>query len=320
MYLNKNMIGKVVEIYFEFTTISLYNSDIKIRIGDWLEFPSHSVLGSVISIEKDSIQVEVVGSLEKIKLGDEVSFYDTINEVNVELFGNVWGGFDANLELLDRDFNTKNLELSGLPKYDFIPVVRVNETVHKKQKIGYIELQKKLKYWILTPDNCQEYVVKKINSGTFLPDEKIVILENEDKKYDVKILQQFNFEAKLEPITLGPKSGDGELSIGVENLETKIEESTYNQSQESAFDFTVHVSTFLSNDYNSKKLNYITFLTSQNDIYELVLQKSYNLSLYLAYCGYKVLLKVDLGFEIGELNSCKTINFEGEEGLLFVEK
>ena len=290
------MIGKVVEIYSEYINISLYNQDIKIRIGDWVEFPFHSVLGSIIAIERENIQVKIFGDISKIKSGDEVGLHTGINEVGIEVFGNVWGEFGTNLNNLDLNFNTKNLELSGNHKYDFIPVVRSGESVHKKQKLGYIELQKKLKYWILTPSDCDQYIVKKISSGTFGSDEKIVILESANKKYEVTPCQQFYYESKLEEL-------NSELILAT-----------------TEYDFKILVSQFLSDESNSANLNQITFLTSQKDSYELVLEKSYNIALFLAYCGNKVLYKTDLDFEIPAFESGRITNFEGEEGFLTVEK
>ena len=290
------MIGKVVEIYSEFVNISLYNHEVKIRIGDWVEFPFHSVLGSVTAIEREYIQVKVIGDLSKIKSGEEVGLYSGIKEVSIEMFGNVWGEFGANLNQLDQNFNTKNLELSGNQKYDFIPVVRAGETVIKKQKLGYIVLQKKLKYWILAPEECREYVVKKINSGTFGSGEKIVVLESSNKKYEVTARQQFYLDSML-----------GEIS-------SEVIESIAD------YDFKIIVSQFLGDEVNSKNLNQITFLTSQKDSYELVLEKSYNLALYLTYCGNKVLYKLDLDFDIPVFESGTIVNFEGEEGFLVVER
>ncbi len=344
------MIGKIIEINTEFTTVSLINSDLRIQIGNWVEFSSHSVVGKVIVIERESIQLKIIGEISRIKSNDEVKFYTGINEVGIELFGNVWGEFDANLNLLDRDFNTKNLELTGNYKYDFIPVVRAGETVYAKQKLGYIELQKKLKYWILTPDNFDTFQVKKINSGTFGTDEKVVTLENNEKNYEVKVTQQFKFEDELieakevsdltgfqsnkknSEYTVGKVLVDDEVKTAKKLQKTElivilnsfqdplnsgnIIPSNQNQSD---YDFTIHVSQYLNHESESKELNYITFLTSQNDNYELVLQKSYNVALFLTYCGHKVLYKVDLDFETRTFESGKVVNYEGEEGFLKVE-
>ena len=290
------MLGKVIEIYSEFTIISLYNKDVRMRLGDCIEFRSHSVLGLIIAIERESISVKIIGEITKIKSGDEVDLHHGITEISIGLFGNTWGEFDANLSLLDQNFNTKNLELSGNHKYDFIPVVRAGETVHKSQKLGYIELQKKSKYWILTPDQFDEYTVKKINSGAFGSDEKIVILDKDSKNYEVSACQQFGQFFSIQKMNL-------------ESATSLLE-----------FDFTVVVGEFIDDEITPKELNQITFLTSQSDVHELVLQKSYNVALFLAYCGNKVLYKTNLEFLFLPNQSIKTINYEEEEGFLIVGK
>ena len=116
------------------------------------------------------------------------------------------------------------------------------------------------------------------------------------KKYEVTPCQQFYYESKLEEL-------NSELILAT-----------------AEYDFKIEVSQFLSDESNSANLNQITFLTSQKDSYELVLEKSYNIALFLAYCGNKVLYKTDLDFEIPAFESGRITNFEGEEGFLTVEK
>jgi hypothetical protein len=292
------MLGKIVEIYSEFVNISLSDKISKIRIGSWVEFPTNSVYGVIFCIEKNFCQVKVSVGIEGLKIGNDACLDSTINAVDIDLFGNIWGGSNSNLNLLGINFGTKNLELTGHSKYDFIPVVRNGETVVKKQKLGYFELSKDVKYWMLTPCDESEYEVKKINSGSFSGHDKIVTLEKEDKKYELGLSQQFYYEGKILP---------GSISENVSGSKDYIEK----------YDFIVSVSEFLDESIDNANLKFVTFLLSRSDNWENILQKGYNVSLFLAYCGYKVLFINNLEFPITDeikLDFGKTINFEGEEG------
>lgn len=294
------MLGKVVEIFTEFVSISLLDSNAKIRIGDLVEFPECSVFGMVFAIEKSFCQVKVTKGLVKLKIGYEAQLATSINTINIDLFGNIWGESDSNLSLLDINFGTKNLELTGHSKYDFIPVVRYGESVAKKQKLGYFELAKNLKYWILAPDHETNYEVKKINSGSFSTQDNIIILEKENKKYELGSSQQFYYNGKV----VAKLESDEELAL-VKDFEQ--------------FDFVVSISEFLDEKFDFGNRKFVTFLVSHADNWEIVRQKAYNVGLFLAYCGYKVLFVNNLEFPFTndmELEFGSTINFEGEEGVL----
>jgi hypothetical protein len=294
------MLGKIVEIYSEFVNVSLSDKDIRIRIGDWVEFPSSSVFGIIYVIEKNFCQVKVNNSLEKLKNGDDAQLDSTINNVNINLFGNIWGESNSNLNLLDINFGTKNLELTGNSKYDFIPVVRIGESVTKSQKLGYFELAKNLKYWMLAPNYETIYEVKKINAGSFGIDNTVIILDKEGKKYELGPSQQFYYEGKVAPILIE------DCDIRMDNDFEK-------------YDFVILISEFLDEKVDSANIKFVTFLVSHTDNWQIILHKAYNIGLFLAYCGQKVLFMNNLEYKVtGEikLEFGKTVNFEGEEGFL----
>ena len=292
------MFGKIIEIFSEFVNISLSEPIARIRIGDWIEFPDRSVYGVIFCIEKSYCQLKVIKGLEKLKKGDIANLDSTINNVDINLFGNIWGEHNSNLNLLDLNFGTKNVELTGHSKYDFIPVVRIGETVAKNQKLGYFEIPKSLKYWMLVPNNENFYEVKKINSGSFGSNDTIVTLNKEGKKYELGLSQQFYYKGRIIP------NLTSENDVVLDGMFEK-------------YDFVVSVSEFVNDKIDCTNLKFVTFLASYNDNWEIILQKSYNVSLFLAYCGYKVLFINSLNYLIPDeikFECGKTINFEGEGG------
>jgi hypothetical protein len=294
------MFGKIVEIYLEYVNISLIDRNLKIRIGDWLEFPATSIFGLVFAIEESYCQVKIINGIERLKVDDGVILSEGINNINIDLFGNIWGENNSNLSLLDINFGTKSLELTGRAKYDFIPVVRIGESVTMCQKLGYFELAKNLKYWILAPHNETNYEVKKINSGSYSSYDNIIILEKENKKYEFGSSQLFYYSGKI-----------------VTKLERKKELAQATDFDK--FDFVVSISEFLDEKLDFTSMKFVTFLVSNADNWEVVMQKAYNVGLFLAYCGYKVLFVNNLECQVAndmELEFGGTINFEGEEGSL----
>jgi ATPsynthase alpha/beta subunit N-term extension len=291
------MLGKVVEIFTEFVNISLFDSNSKVRIGDYLEFPECSVVGVVYIIEKSFCQVNIAKGLMKLKIGNVVQLAASINTINIDLFGNIWGESDSNLSMLDINFGTKKLELTGRSKYDFIPVVRNGKSVTKNQKLGYFELAKNLKYWILAPHNETSYEVKKINSGSFSTHDNFITVEKENKKYELGLSQQFYYSGKI-----------------ISKLE--IKEGLVEVKDFDKFDFVVSISEFLIENFDFRSMKFVTFLVSYSDNWEAVRHKAYNVGLFLAYCGHKVLFVDNLEFQVsneGEFKFGTTINFEGEE-------
>jgi biotin carboxyl carrier protein len=302
-----DMLGKVIELYSDGANNSFLNPQEQqpfLRIGDWVEFEGHGILGQITSIERETFSTRLVGQKSNIKIGSLVQSYIAKNKISANIFGKVWGEFNANLDLLDLNFSTKELNLTGEGVYDFIPVVRVGEPVQKNQKLGYIELENKLKFWILAPIVNDFYDVKKIALGTFGRSNPIVVLETGEDQVLVGLEQDFVFDEE---------SRNNES----ENMDNKMSELSTNND----YDFVLYISKYLSEDYDYTKPRYITYLTGGSQESDLLVQQAYHVASYLAYCGYKVLLSVDLeNFDDYKelLTPCTVINFEWEKGSIEV--
>jgi hypothetical protein len=228
----------------------------------------------------------------EIILGDEVHFLKLEDVVSLQP-----NFFGQSIDLLGKIISPKpNIE----DIYDFIPVVQNSQKVNFLQKLGYIQLQEKLKYWALsntagTVDNIS--VGKYSFSDTFCKvsgrEQNVhLFVDTQDLTFEKKRLNNLITKVGvidlLFPILLGTHNL---LNLPPKSLFASILDSQ-------SIDFVIILNSSYSNKSHPLSHNVVELI----DIYEdpiLLLQASQILANQILAMGYKVLIWNNLESAIG---------------------
>jgi V/A-type H+/Na+-transporting ATPase subunit A len=174
------------------------------------------LLGEVISIEGNEVQIQVYEDTTGIEIGEPVELRGELLSVELGpgILGNMFDGIQRPLEDIDKVspiFISPGIHLPSLNRdkeWDFIPTVQVGEEVREGSKIGFVQETSLIKHWILTPKGING-TVKKIEAGAFKLDSPIAEIELSDgslrevkmyQKWPVKIPREI--QEKLTPKAL----------------------------------------------------------------------------------------------------------------------
>jgi V/A-type H+-transporting ATPase subunit A len=174
------------------------------------------LLGEIIAIDGDDVQVQVYEDTTGITIGEPVVLKNELLSVELGpgLLTNIFDGIQRPLEAIDEIspvFIKPGIHIPSLDrekKWDFIPTVQEGEEVWTGKKIGYVQETDLLKHWILVPDldPNETYKVSSIEAGEYTIEETVATLKssagssikvNMLQKWPVKIARPYN--DKLSP-------------------------------------------------------------------------------------------------------------------------
>jgi V/A-type H+-transporting ATPase subunit A len=174
------------------------------------------LLGEIITIDGDSVQIQVYEETTGITVGQPVELKNELLSVELGpgLLTNIFDGIQRPLEKIDElspVFIRPGLHIPSLDrekKWDFIPTVQEGEEVWTGKKVGYVQETDLLKHWILVPDldPSKTYKVKSIEAGEYTIEDTVASLKSSDgeivkvsmlQKWPVKIARPYT--KKLSP-------------------------------------------------------------------------------------------------------------------------
>jgi V/A-type H+/Na+-transporting ATPase subunit A len=193
------------------------NSTRQPKILETVSVGNNNLLGEIITIDKDIVQIQVYEETGGMQVGEPVTLKNELLSVELGpgLLGNIFDGIQRPLKEIDEVspiFIKSGIQIESLDKnkkWDFIPTVQANEEVWEGKKLGYVQETELLKHWIICPQlkqNNSKYKINFIKSGEFDLKTPIAEVKNENgEKQEITMMQKWpvkiarNYGKKLSP-------------------------------------------------------------------------------------------------------------------------
>jgi V/A-type H+-transporting ATPase subunit A len=177
------------------------NSGEKPKILETVLVGHKKLLGEIITIDKDIVQIQVYEETGGLEVGEPIELMNELLSVELGpgLLAAIFDGIQRPLKAIDEIspiFIQPGIRLPSLDyekKWEFIPTVQVDETVWQGKKVGYVQETDLLKHWIILPElKPGTWTVKDIQAGEYTLKDVVAHLENEKgDKYEVKMVQKW---------------------------------------------------------------------------------------------------------------------------------
>jgi V/A-type H+-transporting ATPase subunit A len=177
------------------------NSGEKPKILETVLVGHKKLLGEIITIDKDIVQIQVYEETGGLEVGEPIELMNELLSVELGpgLLAAIFDGIQRPLKAIDEVspiFIQPGIRLPSLDydkKWEFIPTVQVGETVWQGKKVGYVQETDLLKHWIILPElKPGNWTVKDIQAGEYTLKDVVAHLENEKgDKYEVKMVQKW---------------------------------------------------------------------------------------------------------------------------------
>lgn len=193
------------------------NNERQPKILETVLVGKNQLLGEVITIDKNIVQIQVYEETGGMQIGESVVLNDELLSVELGpgLLGNIFDGIQRPLKEIDKIspvFIKSGIRIPSLDrtkKWEFIPTVLIGEEVWEGKKLGFVQETELLKHWIICPvleNKDSKYQVKTIKSGQFDIQTPITEIENENgEKKEITMMQKWpvkiarNYGKKLAP-------------------------------------------------------------------------------------------------------------------------
>lgn len=177
------VMGPVVELE-GVTTLSML---------DMVEVSDEHLIGEVVRLNKDKAFVQVYEDTTSVKAGDPVysDGYPLSVELGPGLLGNIYDGIQRPLESIRKSqgyFVKRGVHLPPLDKtkkWNFKPIKKLGDLVSGGDILGEVQETSLIKHKILVPPTNKGKIIWLANEGSYSLEEKIAVLEDEDKKIDL---------------------------------------------------------------------------------------------------------------------------------------
>lgn len=177
------------------------NSGEKPKILETVLVGHKKLLGEIITIDKDIVQIQVYEETGGLEVGEPIELMNELLSVELGpgLLAAIFDGIQRPLKAIDEVspiFIQPGIRLPSLDydkKWGFIPTVQIGETVWQGKKVGYVQETELLKHWIILPElKSGTWTVKDIQAGEYTLKDVVAHLENEKgDKYEVKMVQKW---------------------------------------------------------------------------------------------------------------------------------
>ncbi len=168
-----------------------------VRVSD------EKLVGEIIELKGDLASIQVYE--ETTGLGPGQPVYRTGESLSVELgpgiLTNIYDGIQRPLELIAQDaksaFISRGIEVPGIDrkrKWEFVPQVKVGDTVIGGDIIGTVEETELITHKILVPPT-QSGKITKIDKGSFTVEDTVAVLEQKGEKTNISMLQVWSIRA-----------------------------------------------------------------------------------------------------------------------------
>jgi len=160
-----------------------------------------NLIGEIVALKKDLAYIQVYEDTYEIGCGEPV--YSTGEPLSIELgpglLGSIYDGIQRPLDLLEKKLGhyiTRGIDIPGLDhekKWEFTPVVKIEDEIEPGDILGTINETKNLKHRILAAGFIGKGKIKNIkNQGQYTIDQEIAEIENEQGKIiKIKMYQKW---------------------------------------------------------------------------------------------------------------------------------
>jgi V/A-type H+-transporting ATPase subunit A len=149
---------------------------------------SKKLLGEIISIETNSLKIQVFEETAGLQVGEEVWLSGQLLSVELGpgMLGEMFDGIQRPLKKIEEIspiFIQPGINIPALDRdkeWDFIPTVQLKEEVTHGQKLGYVQETPLLKHWLIAPslDSDETWIVEKITAGSFKVWDIVAVLKS----------------------------------------------------------------------------------------------------------------------------------------------
>lgn len=168
------------------------------RMYDVVRVSEMGLIGEIIELHHDKAYIQVYEDTAGIGPGDPVvSTYEPLSiELGPGLIESIYDGIQRPLEAIWKrsgDFIDRGIDVPGLSReksWDFEPKVSVGDTVNEGDIIGIVKENNLVEHRIMVPLGKAGKVIR-IESGKKKVDEVICVLEDNDNKYELTMIQRW---------------------------------------------------------------------------------------------------------------------------------
>ncbi len=168
------------------------------QVYEVVEIGDEGIVGEVIGLEGDKAIIQAHEETLGLKTGEEV--HPTGQILSVELgpglMGSIYDGLQKSLLTLvetSGSFIKRGVKAAALPrdkKWQFTPTVKVGDKVEYGDIIGTVPETELVEHKIMIPLGVSG-TVKEIKAGEFTVEETIAIVEKDNKKQEVTMMQRW---------------------------------------------------------------------------------------------------------------------------------
>ncbi len=157
------------------------------------------LVGEVIELHGDSASIQVYEETSGITPGDTVERTGTTLSVELApgLLTSIYDGIQRPLELIEQQakspFITRGINVPGIDRkraWEFKPVAKVGSTVVAGDVLGTVQETTLILHKIMVPPGMGG-TVKEVKSGSFTVEETVAVIETENGKKEIAMLQRW---------------------------------------------------------------------------------------------------------------------------------
>ncbi len=157
------------------------------------------LIGEIIEIHEDEAFIQVYEETGGIGPGEEViSTQEPMSlELGPGLIGTIYDGIQRPLKKLSEisgDYISRGIDVPGLDrdkKWEFKPVLKKGADVESGDIIGTVQENDNISHKIMVPPNIKKAKIIEIKSGKFTVDQTVCVIEAENKKIDITLIQKW---------------------------------------------------------------------------------------------------------------------------------
>ncbi len=168
------------------------------RMYDVVFVSESRLMGEIIEINGDLASIQVYEETGGIGVGEPVfpTDYSLTVELGPGLIESIYDGIQRPLDVIfknEGDFISRGIQVPALDrqkKWDFTPLVEEGQEVSEGDFLGFVNETSLVKHYIMVPPG-QSGKVAKIFSGSFTIKETVAVIEKDNQKIDITMIQKW---------------------------------------------------------------------------------------------------------------------------------
>ncbi|TXT67596.1 MAG: V-type ATP synthase alpha chain [Promethearchaeota archaeon] len=196
--LRENNTGYISEINGSLVTVKGIEN--QVRLHDLIKIPKYNIIGEVIQIYKNRINVQCYEPTDNLRLKEEVQYlYEPLSmELGPGLLSNVFDGIQRPLDKIFREepsgFIRRGLDIPALTRdkqWHFKPLQKRGSKIQGGDVVGVVQETEAITHYILVPPNVQGSLTSIKKEGDYTINETIYEVEYNKKKHSYSMMQKW---------------------------------------------------------------------------------------------------------------------------------